>query len=100
MTLHPVYGDDATIRDSLKNKMDIEEKTYTALISGITIVEFENFNEVKNTGNGQAIMLSYIGPESTLFVGNRRIPFRLAVEGTCCQKSKVQRFCRWNTHWP
>ena len=41
--------------------MDIEEKTYTALISGITIVEFENFNEVKNTGNGQAIMLSYIG---------------------------------------
>ena len=56
-----IYGDDATIRDSLKNKMDIEEKTYTALISGITIVEFENFNEVKNTGNGQAIMLSYIG---------------------------------------
>ena len=33
-----IYGDDATIRDSLKNKMDIEEKTYTALISGITIV--------------------------------------------------------------
>ncbi len=51
-----IYGDDTVVRDSLKSTMDIEEKTYTALIGGITVIEFEDFREAKNTGNGQEIM--------------------------------------------
>ena len=46
--------------------MDIEEKTYTALIGGITVIEFEDFREVKNTGNGQEIMVSYIGNDDDI----------------------------------
>lgn len=61
-----IYGDDAFIRDSLKNTMDIEEKTYTALIGGITVIEFENFNEIKDIGGGQEIMVSYIGNEDNI----------------------------------
>ena len=38
-----IYGDDTVVRDSLKSTMDIEEKTYTALIGGITVIEFEDF---------------------------------------------------------
>ena len=58
--IHIFYGDDTVVRDSLKSTMDIEEKTYTALIGGITVIEFEDFREAKNTGNGQEIMVSYI----------------------------------------
>ena len=36
---------DTVVRDSLKSTMDIEEKTYTALIGGITVIEFEDFRE-------------------------------------------------------
>ena len=61
-----IYGDDAVVRDSLKSTMDIEEKTYTALISGITVIEFEDFSEAKNTGSGQEIMVSYIGDEDDI----------------------------------
>ena len=39
-----IYGDDTVVRDSLKSTMDIEEKTYTALIGGITVIEFEDFS--------------------------------------------------------
>ena len=50
-----IYGDDTVVRDSLKSTMDIEEKTYTALIGGITVIEFEDFREAKKhrqwTGN-------------------------------------------------
>lgn len=46
--------------------MDIEEKTYTALIGGITVIEFEDFREAKNTGNGQEIMVSYIGDDDDI----------------------------------
>ena len=46
--------------------MDIEEKTYTALIGGITVIEFEDFIEAKNTGNGQEIMVSYIGDDDDI----------------------------------
>lgn len=42
-----IYGDDTVVRDSLKSTMDIEEKTYTALIGGITVIEFEDFREAK-----------------------------------------------------
>ena len=61
-----IYGDDTVVRDSLKSTMDIEEKTYTALIGGITVIEFEDFREVKNTGNGQEIMISYIGDDDDI----------------------------------
>lgn len=61
-----IYGDDVAVRDSLKNTMGIEEKTYTALISGITVIEFEDFSEAKNTGNGQELMVSYIGDEDDI----------------------------------
>ncbi|MCD8327596.1 MAG: hypothetical protein LUC25_00690 [Ruminococcus sp.] len=61
-----IYGDDAVVRDSLKSTMDIEEKTYTALISGITVIKFEDFREAKNTGGGQEIMISYIGDEDDI----------------------------------
>ena len=61
-----IYGDDTVVRDSLKSTMDIEEKTYTALIGGITVIEFEDFREVKNTGNGQEIMVSYIGNDDDI----------------------------------
>ena len=60
------YGDDTVVRDSLKSTMDIEEKTYTALIGGITVIEFEDFREAKNTGNGQEIMVSYIGDDDDI----------------------------------
>ena len=46
--------------------MDIEEKTYTALIGGITVIEFEDFREAKNTCNGQEIMVSYIGDDDDI----------------------------------
>ena len=61
-----IYGDDTVVRDSLKSTMDIEEKTYTALIGGITVIEFEDFREAKNTGNGQEIMVSYIGDDDDI----------------------------------
>lgn len=62
-----IYGDDAVVRDSLKRTMDIEEKTYTALMSGITVIEFKDFEEAKNTGSGQEIMISYIGDDNDIF---------------------------------
>ena len=61
-----IYGDDTVVRDSLKSTMDIEEKTYTALIGGITVIEFEDFREAKNTGNGQEKKLSYIGDDDDI----------------------------------
>ena len=42
-----IYGDDTVVRDSLKSTMDIEEKHNTALIGGITVIEFEDFREAK-----------------------------------------------------
>lgn len=61
-----IYGNDAVVRDSLKKTMDIEEKTYTALISGITTIKFEDYDEVKNSGNGYELMVSYIGDEDDI----------------------------------
>lgn len=68
-----IYGDDAVIRDSLKRTMGIEEKTYAALISGITVIEFEDFSKAKNMGDGQAIMVSCIGDEEDIVAAFQEI---------------------------
>ncbi len=36
------------------------------MIGGITVIEFEDFREAKNTGNGQEIMVSYIGDDDDI----------------------------------
>ncbi len=61
-----IYGDDDVIRDSLKSTMDLEEKTYMALINGITTVEFTDFSEAASTSGGYELMFSYIGDEEDI----------------------------------
>ncbi len=62
-----IYGDDEVIRDSLKSTMDLEEKTYTALINGITTVEFTDFSDAADTSGEYELMFSYIGDEEDIF---------------------------------
>ena len=77
-----IYGDDTVVRDSLKSTMGIEEKTYTALIGGITVIEFEDFREAKNTGNGQEIMaVSY----THLFRKKEVMPYAKEKQNSMCR---------------
>lgn len=64
-TLH-IYGDDGVIRQTIKDIANVEETVYTSLISGITKVEYHEFQELDTTEVGYECFLSYIGNEEAI----------------------------------
>lgn len=64
-TLH-IFGNDEVIRQTLKDTANVEEKVYTAFISGITNVEYHDIEELKNTSVGYECFISYIGNDEDI----------------------------------